>query len=422
MEQYRSFFVTNIRVDEKNRQRHELDQEHISALADSIERVGLLHPPCINSDGTLISGEHRFEAMKLLGWTEIPVLFMEDLDESQRVAIALEENIKRHDITWQEECRIVAHYHELHRGKEGWNHEKTGAGLGISASYVSRMLSVASELNDPTIAACATMSSALTIVQRNRSRESAAEADEITASFDFRPDIPAAPVAETKRETDCPIKHTDFFDWLDSYNGRPFNLIHCDFPYGIDFHKSAGQSKSNKKRYDDTVSVLDELVKALPEIPTSPSAHLIFWFSPTYYEVIKLRLIKQGWKVDPFPLIWMKSDNSGILPDRHRGGRRIYEMAFFAAKGDRNIVRPVANAFAAPQPKNGHPSEKHIDVMRHFLSMVVDKHTHMIDPTCGSGNSVFAAYELGASRVLGLEKDDDFMAQTKAKWDMMLED
>ena len=40
-------------------------------MADSIKQVGLLNPITITPDHTLIAGNHRLEAAKLLGWTEI---------------------------------------------------------------------------------------------------------------------------------------------------------------------------------------------------------------------------------------------------------------------------------------------------------------------------------------------------------------
>ena len=40
---------------------------------ESITAVGLLHPVVVDSDGRLISGARRLEAMKRLGWRDIPV-------------------------------------------------------------------------------------------------------------------------------------------------------------------------------------------------------------------------------------------------------------------------------------------------------------------------------------------------------------
>jgi ParB family chromosome partitioning protein len=42
-------------------------------LARSIQEVGLLHPVVVNEDNELIAGQRRLEAVKLLGWDEVPI-------------------------------------------------------------------------------------------------------------------------------------------------------------------------------------------------------------------------------------------------------------------------------------------------------------------------------------------------------------
>jgi ParB family chromosome partitioning protein len=56
----------------------------------------LLHPLVIHPDGRLIAGKRRLEACKLLGWTCVPVTFV-DLDEIVRGELA--ENAHRKNFT-----------------------------------------------------------------------------------------------------------------------------------------------------------------------------------------------------------------------------------------------------------------------------------------------------------------------------------
>ena len=74
-----------------------------------------------------------------------------------------------------------------------------------------------------------------------------------------------------------------------------------------------------------------------------------------YFEYTKLTLREQGWKIDPFPMIWTRSDNAGIVPDHNRGGRRTYETAFLCHRGDRPIVRPVALHYILRAGKHRRP-------------------------------------------------------------------
>ena len=45
--------------------------KQVKLLADSISQIGLLNPISIDRGYNLVSGLHRLEAVKLLGWREI---------------------------------------------------------------------------------------------------------------------------------------------------------------------------------------------------------------------------------------------------------------------------------------------------------------------------------------------------------------
>jgi len=145
------------------------------------------------------------------------------------------------------------------------------------------------------------------------------------------------------------------------------------------------------------------------------SGHLVFWFSMKYYSetLSYFATHAPSLTIDPFPLIWGKSDNVGVLPDSERGPRRVYETALFASRNDRKIIRSVGNFHSAPTSKKIHPSEKPIPMLGHFFRMLVDGGTNFLDPTCGSGNSLIAAEAAGAERVMGLELDKGFAEAAK---------
>lgn len=113
-------------------------------------------------------------------------------------------------------------------------------------------------------------------------------------------------------------------------------------------------------------------------------------------------------RIDPFPLVWIKSDNVGILPDPERGPRRIYETCLFGSRGDRKIVRSTSNAVSSPSQRDLHMSIKPTEMLEKFFAMFVDKNTRMLDPTCGSGGALCAAEALGSSYVIGLERNKEF--------------
>jgi hypothetical protein len=75
----------------------------------------------------------RLEAVRTLGWTSLPVQFVDDLDPTELLLLELEENTKRLDITWQENCAAVHKYHELRLAKDpAWTAARTAEALGES--------------------------------------------------------------------------------------------------------------------------------------------------------------------------------------------------------------------------------------------------------------------------------------------------
>ena len=89
----------------------------IESLARSIEKFGLMQPVVVTPGKELIAGKRRLEAMKLLGWTEVPVRIMEiketeimsdDLDMIPvMLRMEIEENRVRKDYVISEKVKIA---------------------------------------------------------------------------------------------------------------------------------------------------------------------------------------------------------------------------------------------------------------------------------------------------------------------------
>jgi DNA modification methylase len=217
--------------------------------------------------------------------------------------------------------------------------------------------------------------------------------------------------------------NASFHEWQPTYTGPKFNLIHCDFPYGINVADSPRQNAALADHYEDSPDVYWELLSTLAaamENVVAESAHLIFWFSMDFYTETAQSLQRMGWNVNPFPLIWHKSDNSGIAPDPQRWPRRTYETALVASRGDRKLTSAGSrsNSFAFPGSRADHIhiSEKPKPVLQHFLSMFCDEYSIVLDPTCGSGNAIAVAEDLGALSALGLEISTEFYEVSVANW------
>lgn len=408
---------TLIVVDRPARQRRELT--NIDELAASIRNIGLINPIVIQRDLTLVAGERRLTACLQLGLDPIPVRYLEDMSPLELHLVELEENVKRVDLPWPDHVRAVTEYHNLLRSDNpDWTNDDTAAKLGVDRSLVGKYLLVNEHMDNDLVGGADKFSTALNAAQRIKERRAADTGREVAAGIEAALTPPsAAPTAAPVASIEAPpkparIENASFIDWAPAYTGPKFNLIHCDFPYGVGVGDRSGQSaRGSTGSYEDTPEVYFELLRTFTSTQDrwcAESAHLIFWFSMDFYSTTRKALIDAGWTVSAFPLIWHKSDNSGIIPDANRGPRRTYETALFASRGDRKIVRAVANSYAGPTTRELHTSEKPRPMLHHFLRMVCDDSSRLLDPTCGSGNAVRVAYELGATAAHGLEINPDF--------------
>lgn len=423
---FQSFPVSAIVINRDERQRRELTG--IDELAESIGRIGLINPLVITRDGVLVAGERRFTAIRALGWTHVSVQFAEDLSEYELQVLELEENVKRVDLPWQDQCRAIERFHALKSSnEEDWTQEKSAQALGLTQGEIAKQLTVAKGMASERVATAEKFSVALNLVRRDNERKRSSVLESVAPIALER----KTPTTEGTVENPEPPKHktpplllADFHEWAAAYTATPFNLIHCDFPYGINVADSPRQNSAIQEHYEDSIDVYVHLINTLEmgmSNVVADSAHLIFWFSMDYYEMTRERLTRMGWKVNPFPLIWHKSDNAGIAPDPQRTPRRTYETAFFASRGDRKLTQVGAksNSFAYPGKKGPdgiHLSEKPVPMLQHFLSMVCDDYSTVLDPTCGSGNALKAATALGAAKVLGIEKSEEFYTTSVARY------
>lgn len=434
---FSTYPIASIFVNRAGRQRREL--RDVDTLAESIHRIGLINPPVIKRDGELIAGERRLTACRALGWTAIPVQFVEDLDEQSLKRLELEENVKRLDLTWQEECLAVQAYHQLCKEDDNaWNAERTAEALGYSGQSIGRFLAVAGEIEagNEKVLSADKFSVAHNVVQRNNERKRASQLAAVsTVGIQLVVDNTDTGSGEVlgglseqspgiEARSVVPLINTSFHLWQETYDATPFNLIHCDFPYGINVTDAPRQNSAIQDHYADSpdiyYSLLERLALAMSNV-VADSAHLIFWFDMKYYGETYDQLTAMGWAVAAHPLIWHKLDNSGVAPDPQRLPRRTYETAFFGHRGDRKLTQVGArsNSFGFPGSRADaiHVSEKPLPVLRHFMGMICDEYSTVFDPTCGSGNAVKVALALGANSGLGLELDPEFHAAAVANWE-----
>jgi ParB/RepB/Spo0J family partition protein len=320
--------ISSITVERGERQRRELHK--IEELADSIRRIGLIHPPVVTREHVLVAGERRFAAVSHLGWERIPVQYTDELSIQELRAIELEENIKRVDITWQEQVDAVKTFHNFQQSiTPTWGMSDTAEALGYTPQHISQYLMVAKAIETtPSISAAPKVSTAIGIVQRANERRNDKELASIRGASEAVVEAPPRSII-----------NESFLDWALSYDGPKFNFIHCDFPYGINadsFQQGGAVAHGGYEDSPDTYWTLCKSLASNLNRIASESCHLVFWYSMKYHcETINFLREETDFVVNPYPLVWHKTDNVGTLPDPSRGPRQCYEVALFAHRGDR---------------------------------------------------------------------------------------
>lgn len=435
----------------------------------------------------LVAGERRYRAFQFLRennpgtpeepgpYDSIPAVMYEDLDRFERYVLELEENVSRKDLKWQEQAIAALKLHmaletvaEDDPATDEWTPAMTADRIGKSRTWLRENVMVGRLLleEDKQVMSCSTLSQAVNVIVRRRERIVQDKLNVAARTVSDTVHEKARPLAEESRKRpldaaalgigdeatpqgeasltrplgedsaplppfaylpeDSNIICGSFNHWAREYRGIPFNVIHCDFPYGIDHDKSdQGGSKRSESYEDDPktyFSLIDTLIKYWDNFAT-PHAHVIFWYSMQWHtETVKL-FTNAGFTVCTWPLIWYKSDNTGIASRPSFWPRHIYETALFITKGDRKILQPFGDCYAAPvhKLKSLHLSEKPVPMLKHFLKLTVDSNARVLDPTCGAGSALRAADDLGAELVIGIELKKAFadVAQQeleKARW------
>lgn len=425
----------------ESRQRKSVDT---SDLLLSIRLRGVIQPIIVEGPAasspryTLIAGERRFRASRELGLADIPARLASELSRVEREIIELEENVKRKDLSWQDEALAFDKLNSLlFEINAEWSQIKSADYMGVSQGLLSMYIQVAEEIRkeNKNVLAAGGIRAAYNLIARRTERGIADVMNELLEEPNVG-DVVSSTISMSESTHDNvgsiqnngppgsihkesvqreSILKTSFLTFAPMYSGPPFNFIHCDFPYGINHDKSDQGNSDVHGSYSDSPEIYWELCHCLATNVNklmTPSAHLMFWLSSDIerqYETIQFfRREAPGLVFRTVPLYWFKTDNRGILPDPNRGPRQVVETALMASRGDRQIVRAVSNCYGSPTTKEIHQSEKPEPMLRHFFGMLVDENTRLFDPTCGSGSALRAAESLGAKTVLGLELNDGF--------------
>jgi hypothetical protein len=134
--------IERIRVEE----RHRNDLGDLAELAASITEHGLLHPVVVTQDGRLVAGARRLEAVRSLGWEDVPATFVVKQDDALALLqMERDENTCRKDMTPSERIalgraleKLEAPNAKARQSEAGREHGRGIASVPANGSYRHR--------------------------------------------------------------------------------------------------------------------------------------------------------------------------------------------------------------------------------------------------------------------------------------------
>ncbi len=404
------------------------DYGDVESLSRSIDKYGLLHPIVIDGDSdTLVAGGRRLTAMILLGWTDIPVLFLKDLTQLEKNEVELEENIQRKDLTWQETVKLKEKLHNLKVEIYGaeWTVEDTAKSLGESKSNTHKDLLLAKALTKyPELE----KESDKRIARTNARRKNEIETRRvINAGYAVASD-------EGGEGTTEGLHHGDCRQFLQDVESSSIDLILCDPPFGIEF-----DDKDRNKAYSTTYGTFQDSVNAVMLLigdimedlyrVLKPGGHMYFFYGTQHYAMVEQKIQNKFFSYNKesgakyhyskIPLIWVKSSQQNASPYTRFSCN--YESFFWCWKPGaplHELTKPHNCTFHHEPNKKGdrhHPAQKPIELYQELIALSSHEGELVLDPFMGSGISLKAAVQM-KRRIIGIEQHDEWFEL--AKWNI----
>ena len=396
-----------------SRQRDEIGD--VIGLAENIKARGLLHPIIVDDDYNLCAGYRRLVAHGFLGRKTILARFWGTLNELERKQIELEENLKRKQLTWEEECKAIAELHELMQKlnpqpiqtairsgpgqpPKAWGLQDTADLLGQSIAKVSTDIALAKAMDDfPEIKKVASKTNAKRIL---RSKLELALLIEIQARQHKQNSLAPQGVVF---QGDCTQSLIDM-------PADSIDLVITDPPWGINLTDNAREWIRSWNSFKDdedsaaqaTAAALKECYRAMKE-----GAHIYLFTSWHLLQFWQDYLVELGFWVRPVPLIWIKGNVTATQPYWKFMPKT--ECIIFAHKGTggRTLAFPSSDVLQYDSPRDRiHPTQKPLDLLKYLISISSVEGEIVLDPFAGSGSTIKAAI-LTKRQGIGYEIDEE---------------
>ena len=347
--------------------------EQVAQVAASIKEFGWTNPILAGGDGVIIAGHARLLAARKLGLTEVPVIVLDHLSETQRRALVLADNRLALNAGWDEEMLRV----ELESLKEdAFNLDL----VGFSDEELQTLLA------DP-----------------EATDEGLTDEDDVPEEQENVITVPGDVWVMGEHRLLCGDA-TQMADVEKVMAGGLADMVFTDPPYNIDYE---GRTEKKLKIQNDKLGTkfFDFLRDACANMLAVTKGAVYICMSSSELHTLHQAFIQAGGHWSTF-VIWVKNHFTLGWGDY----RRQYEPILYGWRegnthfwcGDRNqgdawmVNRPAAN--------REHPTMKPVELVERAIRNNSKSRDTILDPFGGSGTTIIACEKTGRqARVIELD-------------------
>jgi site-specific DNA-methyltransferase (adenine-specific) len=397
------------------------DYGEIMQLAESLKNHNFIHPLLVkelkdnpNYKYELVAGGRRYKAACFAGLKEVPVTIRESCTELELKELELIENIDRKQLLWSEECSMKLALDELkkkqhgaalqgqnHANENAWTLKDTAKLLDQSVGKVSQDIKLAKAMqDDPTLKKELEKFPKAVAFKKLVQIEQRKKQERLFKSGDIK--------------TSANIRLGSCVDLIKELPDNSVDLVITDPPFAVEKINTAKGSYSDLQDLNDNSTAIEmeniynvlfpELYRVMKE-----GSHFYIFYGCEWYPFLTRALKLARFHVIPVPLIWNKG--ASTTPFRGYDYQQCYEPILFGCKPpreNRQLVNASVNILNYPQIKQDirrHVYHKNPDLIS-FLITQSSRHGELVlDPFCGSGETVKSALRLGRSG-LGFELNE----------------
>lgn len=393
--------------------------QSLDYLVESIKSNGLLHPIVVERNSkTLLAGGRRLSAIRNLGWTDVPVHFLDELDETSRREVELEENLARKNLTWQEQALLTQEIDNLKRTVYG----EASAGRPIAnnnspeaTGWSIRKTASLRNVNEATVHQDIRLANALRIVPSLSKETSRTNA--LRAIDRLEEDIER----ELERRSHKKEAYADFASFVKCGDATslildlPNESIDCiitDPPYGVDVGHGGGHRM--EADFDDSPEAAIAIIRSIaPQCRRvlKPSGHLYTFFGPALWRECQDVWKSAGFEIRDVPNIWVKPGGATGTTDWDHNFAPTWEPFIFASNRMRRLAYKRKNVFTYAVElgsQRHHPTQKPVELLRELIQLSTEPGEVVFDPFCGVGSTLVAASQL-RRKFLGFELNDRYV-------------